>query len=182
MSASTTYRDPNHELIERCRQQDEKAQWELYETYYKAMYNTAVRLVTDRMEAEDIMQEAFLDAFRKIDTYRAEASFGAWLKRIVVNRSLNAVKRHRWMEDVDQIPEIVEETIDNPTWDIDAVKKGIAALPNGYRVILSLYLLEGYDHEEIAQVMKISAATSRSQFARAKVRLKQYLKTECHVG
>jgi len=180
------YRDIHQEIIERCRQQDEKAQFELYDLYYQAMYNTALRLVNDSMEAEDIMQESFLDAFRKLDSFRGDSSFGAWLKRIVVNKSLNAIKRHSPMLDVEKVQVADEDATESSAvvsdYSVTEIKKTIAGLADGYRVILSLYLLEGYDHEEISGIMGISAGTSRSQYARARVRLKENLQRRCHAG
>jgi RNA polymerase sigma-70 factor (ECF subfamily) len=135
------------------------------------------------MEAEDVMQEAFLSAFEKIETYSGTVSFGAWLKKIVINRSLDALgKRKAVFEDIESHTGIrddgPEDSLRNEEIDIQigAVKEAIEKLPDGYRVILSLYLLEGYDHDEIAEIMKISSSTSRSQLSRAKQKLISELK------
>jgi RNA polymerase sigma-70 factor (ECF subfamily) len=130
------------------------------------------------MEAEDIMQESFLSAFEKIDTYSGTVSFGAWLKKIVINRSLdNLGKRKAVFEDIESHAGIRDESHDEAVISeevdvkVEEVKEAIERLPDGYRIILSLYLLEGYDHDEIAEIMNISSSTSRSQLSRAKQKL-----------
>jgi RNA polymerase sigma-70 factor (ECF subfamily) len=150
----------------------------VYKLYYKAMFNTSLRIVNDDMEAEDVMQEAFLSAFEKINTYSGTVSFGAWLKRIVVNRSLDALgKRKAVFEDIENHVGIRDDSSDDAAYreDLDTkveeVKAAIERLPEGYRVILSLYLIEGYDHDEIAEMLNISSSTSRSQLSRAKQKL-----------
>lgn len=186
MSTSTKYVDLNAELIDRCRQGDERAQFELYDRYYGAMYNTALRMLSDPMEAEDVMQDAFLEAFRKLHTFRGDSAFGAWLKRIVVNRCLNVLKRRKVDLSMEQAGDLPAETLsvaDAAQWSVEEIKRAVADLADGYRVILTLYLFEGFDHEEIAEVLHISSATSRSQFARAKGRLRQQLiKVKSHAG
>jgi RNA polymerase sigma factor (sigma-70 family) len=172
------FKNLHQDLLNRCKEGDQKAQFQIYKLYYKAMYNTSLRIVNDTMEAEDIMQESFLSAFDKIDTYSGTVSFGAWLKKIVINRSLDTLgKRKAVFEDIESHvgirDESPEETTHNEEVDIrvEEVKTAIDGLPDGYRVILSLYLLEGYDHEEIADILKISSSTSRSQLSRAKQKL-----------
>jgi RNA polymerase sigma-70 factor (ECF subfamily) len=143
------------------------------------MFNVAYRIVGNEDEAQDALQEAFISAFRNLDSYRADATFGAWLKRIVVNKALNSLNRKK----PDPIP-------DDETWDvaeedvqveykegltIDRVKRGIAELPEGYRNVLSLYLIEGYDHQEIAEIMGFTESTSKSQLNRAKGKLREIL-------
>ncbi len=178
-----TYRNIHQDLIDGCRNGDQKAQFQIYKLYYKAMYNTSLRIVNDSMEAEDIMQESFLSAFEKIDTYSGTVSFGAWLKRIVINRSLDALnKRKMVFEDIEAYPGLrddrTEETLYIEELDskVEEVKKAIERLPDGYRVILTLYLIEGYDHDEIAEILSISSSTSRSQLSRARQKLISELK------
>ena len=161
---------------------EQKAQFQLYKLYYKAMYNTCLRIVNDSLEAEDIMQESFLKAFEKINFYKGEVSFGAWLKRIVVNHSLDELRKRKLITDSleDSVYEIKEEekgeiNIDIQ-WKIEEIKKEINNLPDGYRIVISLYLIEGYDHDEISEIMNISSSTSRSQCARAKKKLIECLK------
>lgn len=164
-------------MIEACKGYDRKAQSQLYKLYYKAMYNTSLRIVNDPGEAEDIMQDSFLSAFEKIDQYSGMVSFGAWLKRIVINRSIDIVKRRKiHFEEIndDRHGEIASEEIadtEEAMVAIERIKACMEKLADGYRLILSLYLFEGYDHEEIGEIMNISSSTSRSQFTRAKKKL-----------
>ena len=157
---------------------NEKAQFRLYKLYYKAMYSVSLRIVNNEVEAEDIMQEAFLSAFRKIKTYRGEVSFGAWLKKIVVNRSLDYLKKRKvYFEEIDnRTTETPDYQMETKELDVKAIKRAIQDLPDGYRVVLSLYLIEGYDHNEISEILGISNSASRTQFLRAKNKLRELLK------
>ena len=177
-NVEAAFRNLHQDLLDGCKTGDQKAQFQIYKLYYKAMYNTSLRIVNNSMEAEDIMQESFLSAFEKIDTYSGTVSFGAWLKRIVINRSLDTLgKKKAVFEDIESHFGIMdnspEESFRNEEIDakVEEVKEAIEQLPDGYRVILSLYLLEGYDHDEIAEILKISSSTSRSQLSRAKQKL-----------
>lgn len=144
------------------------------------MYNVGFRIVNDADEAQDVLQDAFISAFRNLGHYRGEASFGAWLKRIVVNKAINYVKRKRMEsipehEDWDVKQEEETDYFDQFPFTIEKVRQAIESLPDGYRMVLSLYLLEGYDHSEIAEIMGISESTSKSQFNRSKKRLRELL-------
>jgi RNA polymerase sigma factor (sigma-70 family) len=173
---------PKHaELVEACKRGDQKAQFELYRLYSAAMYNTTLRIVGDPDDAEDVMQEAFLKAFLKLRSYKGEVSFGAWLKRIVVNKSLDflRLKRDRIsLEDAGELAEVPEEEseIIETAYTADVIRKAIYALPEGYRIVLSLILLEGFDHDEVSEILKISNATSRTQYHRAKKKLMELLR------
>jgi RNA polymerase sigma-70 factor (ECF subfamily) len=177
-NVEAAFRNIHQDLIDGCRAGDQKAQFQVYKLYYKAMFNTSLRIVNDGMEAEDVMQEAFLSAFEKIGTYSGTVSFGAWLKRIVVNRSLDALgKRKAVFEDIETHTGLRDDSPDETSYKediesrVEEVKAAIERLPEGYRVILSLYLIEGYDHDEIAEMLNISSSTSRSQLSRAKQKL-----------
>ncbi len=133
-------------------------------------------------EAEDMLQESFIEAFRKLDSYRYESSFGAWLKRIVINKCINQMKKKRVdLVLQDEIPGIYEEPVtfddENLQLDVQKIHAAMEQLPEGYRVILSLYLFEGYDHVEISEIMNISVSTSKSQYMRAKSKLKDILRS-----
>ena len=130
------------------------------------------------MEAEDVMQEAFLSAFKKIETYKGEVSFGAWLKRIVVNRSLDYLKKRKvqFEEINERTTQIKDYQMETKKVDVEKIKKAIQNLPDGYRVVLSLYLIEGYDHDEISHILGISNSSSRTQLLRAKNKLRTILK------
>lgn len=177
----TLYIDKHYNLVVECKQGSKKACYELYRLYSKAMLNIALRIVGNIGEAEDVLQESFLDAFNKVKDFRQETTFGLWLKQIVVHRSINLLRKRKMDlvdldgEQLDNIadeePEDNEETI----YKVAQVKEAMKELPDGYRVVLSLYLLEGYDHEEIGQVLNISENTSRTQFLRAKRKLAEIL-------
>ncbi len=179
------YRNIHQDIIDRCKSGEQKAQFQLYKLYYKAMYNTCLRIVNDSLEAEDIMQEAFLKAFEKIKTYKGEVSFGAWLKRIVINHSLDEIRKRKLdLESIEDSAYDLKDRKDEKTeHDNEEIKEKaeeirdeINKLPDGYRIVLSLYLIEGYDHDEISEILNISSSTSRSQCARAKQRLMMNLK------
>jgi len=152
---------------------------QVYKGYYKAMYNVAFRILRDEFEAEDIMQEAFLTAFTKLDTFKAEVTFGAWLKRIVINKSLTQLKKNSRYEEVkmDVIPnyEIVEEKVDYSSLKASSVVDKINSLKQNYQLILTLNLIEGYDYEEISEIMGYTNENVRTTISRAKKKLKQVL-------
>lgn len=174
--------DKHYQLVAECRQGSRQACHELYRLYAKAMLNVAFRVVGNVAEAEDVLQEAFLDAFGRIKDFRQETTFGLWLKQIVVHRSINLLRKRKmvWteMEDgaLENIPDATTEDDEELHYKAAQVKEAMKELPDGYRVVLSLYLLEGYDHEEIGQVLNISENTSRTQFLRAKRKLVEILR------
>lgn len=173
--------DKHYDLVVECKQGSKKACFELYRLYSRAMLNVAFRIVGSIDEAEDVLQDAFLDAFTRVRDFRQETTFGLWLKQIVVHRAINLLRKRK-LEMVelgeDQLDNIAdEESADEEEiqYKVVQVKEAMKELPDGYRVVLSLYLLEGYDHEEIGQVLKISENTSRTQFLRAKRKLNEIL-------
>jgi len=171
------YINIHQELLDRCVNDDQSAQFEIYRLYYKSMYNSSLRIVGVPEEAEDIMQESFLTAFRKLNTYGGEVSFGAWLKKIVINRSLDTLRKQKVLfeELHSELPVVNEPEPELDSITIDEVKSAINSLSDGYRTILSLILLEGYDHEEVSEVLGIKNVTSRTQFSRARQRLREIL-------
>lgn len=169
------------EVIRRCRDGDVGAQYELYRLYHKAMYNTALRITGVVEDAEDVLQDAFVSAFRSLHTYREDAAFGAWLKRIVINRALTYVKKNkREWEAVMQLQEDhqASESEEEVEWSIERIRQALQLLPAGFRTVVSLYLFEGYDHQEIAQILGISESTSKTQYMRAKEKLKGMIHAE----
>ncbi len=145
------------------------------------MLNVAFRIVGNIADAEDVLQESFLDAFNKVKDFRQETTFGLWLKQIVVHRSVNLLRKRKveWVElGENELDGIADEVVDNDEeihYQVAVVKQAMNKLPEGYRVVLSLYLLEGYDHEEIGQILNIAENTSRTQFLRAKRKLQVLL-------
>ncbi|WNJ20758.1 RNA polymerase sigma factor [Pontibacter sp. G13] len=166
-------------LIERCKQGEAKAQKQLYDRYVRAMFRIALRMTGDSMEAEDVLQESFVRAFRNLHSFKGDATFGAWLKRIVINTSINHIKKRR-MDTVNVEAEQIELVEDQPRtnpygWNMDQILQAVYALPEGYRKVFQLYQMEGYDHKEIGSILNISEATSKSQFSRAKKKLREML-------
>ena len=149
------------------------------------MLVVALRFITDKMEAEDVVQESFIKAFSKLNQYKADVSFGAWLKRIVINKCIDVLKakKQRQIELQDHHLKIVDEPTDDD-WMVDdnitveEVKLGIEALPEKYKYVVMLYLIEGYDHQEIAEILDITEVASRTQLMRGKQKLKYLLKTK----
>jgi RNA polymerase sigma factor (sigma-70 family) len=181
---SVIYIDKHYSLVAECKQGSKKACYELYRLYSKAMLNVAFRIVGNIGDAEDVLQEAFLDAFNRVKDFRQETTFGLWIKQIVVHRSINLLRKRK-MDLVELDGDQLENIADDESYDdeetllkVAQVKEAMKLLPDGYRVVLSLYLLEGYDHEEIGQVLNISENTSRTQFLRAKRKLMEILKNK----
>jgi RNA polymerase sigma-70 factor (ECF subfamily) len=168
-------------LIDRCRAGDRQAYYQLYKLYSKSMYNVGFRIVHDEEEAADVLQEAFISAFHNLERYRGDSTFGSWLKTIVVHKAINYLKKKRFERfpegegfDLEEPP---EQEFEEFPYSVDQVKRSIEKLPEGYRLVLTLYLLEGYDHGEIGEILNISESTSKSQFNRAKKKLKEILMT-----
>ncbi|MFD0795083.1 RNA polymerase sigma factor [Mucilaginibacter litoreus] len=176
------YVDKHYNLVLECKQGSKKACYELYRLYAKAMLNVAFRIVGNIGEAEDVLQESFVDAFAKLKDFRQETTFGLWLKQIVVNRSINLLRKRRLelveIEDgqLDNVPDEEPWDDEDVQYQVAQIKEAMKELPEGYRVVISLYLIEGYDHEEIGQILNISENTSRTQFLRAKRKLSEILK------
>ena len=179
--------DHHENLVNGLRDQNRDAQFEIYKLYNVAMFNTSLRIVKDQAEAADVLQEAFLAAFTKIDHYKGDSTFGAWLKRIVVNKSINALQRQKAsLVSLDELPlekagQQAPEDDYTILWNVDQIMKAVNELPDGYRIVFSLYLLEGYDHREIAQILNISEGGSKSQFNRAKKKLRDILTAQSYV-
>lgn len=171
--------DIHREILEKCKLGDTKAQYQLYQLYARAMFNICYRMLNSREEAEDMLQEAFTDAFHRLHTFRYESGFGSWIKRIIVNKCINEIKRKKakleFFEDMGSFEnEEVAEDYETGL-SVENVKKAMQHLPDGSRVIFSLYLLEGYDHREISQILNTTESNSKSQYMRAKRKVKQVI-------
>ncbi|WP_299515205.1 sigma-70 family RNA polymerase sigma factor [Mucilaginibacter sp.] len=172
--------DKHYNLVVECKQGSKKACYELYKLYSKAMLNVAFRIVGNVGEAEDVLQEAFLDAFKRIKDFRQETTFGLWLKQIVVSRSINLLRKRKVElvelgDDIDNIADEEPDDEEETQYKVALIKQAMNELPEGYKLVISLYLLEGYDHEEIGQILGITENTSRTQFLRAKRKLSEIL-------
>lgn len=178
---TTTTIIPAEVLVQQCLEGDATAYRKLYDRYSKAMYNTAFRIVNKTADAEDVLQEAFTDAFMQLKSFQQKSTFGAWLKQIVVYKSIYKVKQNRFFTDdistvEDSKEDAAADTAPDPELTVQKVKTAIQQLPDGYRTVLSLYLLEGYDHEEIAEILQVAHVTVRTQYIRAKNKLVDILK------
>lgn len=168
-------------LIQGCLEGRQSAQLEVYNRYYKAMYNTALRIVKDSMEAEDIMQESFLNAFTKLHSFKGEVTFGAWLKRIVINNSIYHYRKQRQRSEVsldDKLYKVedndgIETDYESTKQKAQKVMETMNRLKDNYRVSLTLHLIEGYDYEEVSEIMNISYANCRTMISRAKESLRK---------
>ncbi|MHA7842553.1 MAG: RNA polymerase sigma factor [Winogradskyella sp.] len=170
------------QLLVLCKSCDQRAQLEVYNRYNKAMYNTALRIVKDSYKAEDIMQESFLTAFTKLETLEDAKLFGAWLKRIVVNNSIahynktikqNEVPLEPIMYKVESDKGIGEHSQNNEK--VKQIINVMKTLKPNYSLGLTLHLIEGYDYEEICDIMDISYANCRTMISRAKESLRKKL-------
>lgn len=171
----------HHQLIQQCQRGDRKAQRKIYDHYSKAMYHTSLRIVHDVQEAEDVLQESFIKAFTTVNQLKDTATFGSWLKRIVINNSINAYKKLKLPTSELNVDVMDEEDEVICQWDkysIGMVKKAIDQLPSGYKTVFNLYMMEDYSHKEISMALSISESTSKSQLNRAKQKLKALLENE----
>jgi RNA polymerase sigma factor (sigma-70 family) len=173
--------DIHQKLIEASIAGDNRARKQLYDNYSRAMFNICYRMMNNREDAEDMLQEAFVLAFSKLHTFRFDSTFGAWLKRIVINTCINAVNKRKidlmLTDDLYHFRHVPDEPEEQELpLTPDDVRKAMQQLPDGGRIIFSLYLLEGYDHVEIAEILGITESTSKSQFMRAKRRVYEILK------
>ncbi|WP_298500392.1 RNA polymerase sigma factor [uncultured Algibacter sp.] len=181
----TLTKQNTEQLVALCKTGNQSAQLEIYNRYYKAMYNASIRIVKNNFEAEDIMQDSFLMAFTKLETLKNASTFGPWLKRIVINNSIHHYKKNIKNNEVpiDDILYKVESKTDGIISDyqftnlkVQQVLNSIKTLKDNYRIALTLNLIEGFDNEEICEIMNISHANCRTTISRAKECLRQKLK------
>ncbi len=168
------------DILEKCKANDRSAQLKLYRQYCDGMYCVAMRFLKNADDAEDVLQESFIKAFQKMHQYKGEVTFGAWLKRIVVNKCIDFLKSRKeqnisldesYMRCVEEDDWTVEEHIE-----IDEVKTAIEQLSGKYKYVVMMYLIEGFDHQEISEVLKISETACRTRLLRGKGQLKELLK------
>lgn len=172
------------QLVKLCKTGNQSAQLEIYNRYYKAMYNTSLRIVKNNYEAEDIMQDSFLLAFTKLESLKDVTIFGSWLKRIVINNSIHHYKKNNKNREV-SLDDVLYKVEDNyggleSNYEFTNLKakhvlNTMKTLKDNYRIALTLNLIEGYDYEEISEIMNISNANCRTTISRAKESLRQKL-------
>ena len=170
------------DIVEKCKQNDRIAQMKLYNQYCDGMFIVAKRFVKDSFEAEDIVQESFIKAFSRLHQYKGEVTFGAWLKRIVINKSIDVLKsKKQELLEMNEVhlkvvdPDYEDEWLVDDAITLHEVKEAIKKLPDKYQYVIMLFLIEGYDHQEIAEILNITEVASRTQLSRGKAKLRELL-------
>lgn len=171
----------DYELLKRSLKTDRKVQTEVYETYYRRVFSSCLRILQDVHMAEDFSQEAFIHAFQRIDSFRGEADIGTWICRIAINKCLDFIKKRKVKLEYDGNWELkasgtTEQADDRVPYDVNRILNALNELSEGCRVVFSLYMFEEMDHETISKKLGIKEASSRAQYARAKNRIKELVK------
>lgn len=173
------------EILERCKQNDRRAQLQLYRKYSDGMYYVAFRFLKNSADAEEAMQEGFVKAFAKLYQFTGEVTFGAWLKRIVINRSIDMLKAKKLElvaineQTLGKVDEIEDWSVEDSIT-IEQIKEAIDELSERYRYAVMLFLIEGYDHQEISEILEITEVASRTLVHRGKKKLQEKLKHAYH--
>ena len=176
---SAMYEGAHSTIIRRCLNGDRKAQHELFELYARPMFNVAFGITGTKEEAEDVLQEAFIEMFRNLNSFRGESSFGSWFKRIVINRSLNQIRTKRKlvyepaMENYSEAE--VESETDWPELSVEKIEQAMMQLPEGYKIVFRLFMFENLSHQEISDMLGISESTSKTQLFKARRKLRNVL-------
>ncbi|BAO76705.1 RNA polymerase sigma factor [Winogradskyella sp. PG-2] len=167
-------------LIQSCKKGNQVAQMQIYDSYCQAMFTIACRYLKNDEDAKDAMQEGFLKAFTNIESYKPEATFGAWLKRIIINQCLDVIKKRKLEFSNDDIGNL--QIVEDDNWDFDntisktEILEAIEQLNEKHKIVVKLYLIEGYDHQEISEILNIPIKTSRTHLSRGKTKLRDLLK------
>ena len=160
----------HNELIDRCIKGDVKAQYSLYKLFVRSLYSVVMRYMNNKLDADEIVQDTFVTAFQKIDDYKGEGYFSQWLRRIAINNCITILRKRKiYFEDIDEMnaaAEIIEEV--DEELDPSIVHDAIKELPERSRIVLNLYAIEGYKHQQIAELLGITESTSKTQYRRAK--------------
>jgi RNA polymerase sigma factor (sigma-70 family) len=171
-----------YELVEGCRRQDRIVQRQLYERFAGKLFVVCKRYVRDPEEAEDILQDAFVKIYKHIDSFRFECPLEAWLKRIVINTALKAIRKQKPWENTadvqDLAPTLPQADESLPALNYQYLLQLIQELPPGCRMVFNLYAIEGYNHPEIADMLDIAEGTSKSQYSRARTLLQQKIQSD----
>jgi len=167
-------------LILACKKGNQVAQMQIYDSYCQAMFTIACRYLSNEEDAKDAMQEGFLKAFTNIESYTPKASFGAWLKRIIINQCLDVLKKRKLAFSDDEVGTL--HVLEDNNWDFDSaiskieILEAIEQLNEKHKIVVKLYLIEGYDHQEISEILSIPVKTSRTHLSRGKSKLRELLK------
>ncbi|WP_224488271.1 RNA polymerase sigma factor [Robertkochia flava] len=169
-------------LVSRCIQQDRKAQEELYRIFGDKLYSVCLKYSRNRVEAEDNLQDSFVTIFEKIGQYHFKGSFEGWLKRITINTVLQKYRKDGvlYLVSTQELPDTAALVIEEDDTDLDTLLKLIQELPDQYRLTFNLYVLDGYSHREISEMLGISTGTSKSNLARAKALLRTRIREIIH--
>jgi len=166
------------QLIENCKVENTQAQSELYKLYSNKLFAVCLKYSRNYAEAEDNLQDAFLTIFEKIEQYKHKGSFEGWIKRITVNTVLQRYRNEKVFDIINEDNiEDVEVEVEEDTVSIDFLLKIIQELPDRYRLVFNLYVLDGYSHKDIAKMLEITVGTSKSNLARARQILKQTIES-----
>ena len=163
------------ELIAACKKNDRIAQRTLYDKYKRAMYTLAYRLTGNFDDADDVLQDAFIDIFRNLQNFRGESTIGAWIKTIVIRKAYKKIKGPVMPENIEDYQNVVI-TLSHEKIDSEYLEKAILSLPDGYRTVFLMLEIEGYTHKEVSEILGITEGTSKSQLFYAKKRLREMLK------
>jgi len=166
-------------IINRCKQQDRKAQQALYDKYAPLFYGISLRYMKNNTDAEDVLVEGFYKIFSKIDQFQNKGSFEGWMKRIIINEALMAIRKKNNLNlhvEIEKANQVKTESVAEMNLTYQELLGLIQALPTGYRTIFNLYVIEGYKHREIAEKLNISINTSKSQLILAKKKLQEFYK------
>lgn len=163
------------QLIQKCKNNDTKAQSDLYKLFSSKLFALSLKYSRNYAEAEDVLQDAFMTIFNKIEQYKGKGSLEGWLKRIVINTALQRYREKGLFDIVNEesLKEEVVVDIENEEIDIDFLLKTIQELPDRYRLVFNLYVLDGYSHKEISEMLGITTGTTKSNLARARMILKE---------
>lgn len=170
------------EIVEECKANNRKAQLKLYKQYCDGMFCVAMRFLKNSDDAEDVIQESFIKAFQKIHQFKGDVTFGAWLKRIVINKSIDFLKSKR--QKMIELDESFMSIATDDDWTVDVginldeIKLAIESLPEKYKYVVMMFLMEGFDHNEIAQVLDLTPSNCRTRLLRGKGLLKELLKNK----
>ena len=160
-------------LIEKCAKNDRKAQAEVYQIYSGKLFAVCLKYSRNRAEAQDNLQDGFITIFNKIQSFNHKGSFEGWMKRVVINTALHKYRRKNLLSIVtEEIPEDIVVEVDEELVSMDYLLEIIQQLPDRYRLVFNMYILDGYSHKEIAEELKITDSTSKSNLCRARIILK----------
>ncbi len=167
------------EIVKACLEGDREKQGLLYEKYAPLMLGVCMRYFRDRDEAQDALQEGFIRVFTKLRSFKEKGSLEGWIRRVIINTALNYYRgniKHYYHDDINEMEEFIEDDkAVGDQFEREDLLNIIKSLPDGYRIVFNLYEVDGYSHKEIAEMLNISANTSKSQLLKARKQLQKKL-------